>query len=151
MTQGSIAQRIESVINEYIHACNRADADAIAACFTPDAVHYFPTGYSPKWSGASTIGANFSKVVHESARCWTVDQVLVDAERHAGVLEWTSFAGPSDNIMRGVDWFVFDPRTLRIQEVRPYTAAPLQPDMVRQELGHFDYTGRGYPISRPSS
>jgi hypothetical protein len=50
-----------------------------------------------------------------------VDQVLVDVERHAGVLEWTSFAGQNDSIMRGVDWFVFDPQTLRIQEVRPYT------------------------------
>jgi len=27
----------------------------------------------------------------------------------------------------GVDWFIFEPRTIRIQEIRrPYTAAPLQ-------------------------
>ena len=32
-----------------------------------------------------------------------MDQVLVDVERHAGVLEWTSFTGQSDSIMRGVD------------------------------------------------
>jgi hypothetical protein len=149
MALDSVAQRIERVIEEYIRACNLADADGIAACFTPEAVHYFPAGYSPKWLGASTIGANFAKVVRERKRCWTVDQVLVDAERHSGVLEWTSFTGQSDNVMRGVDWFVFDPQSLRIQEVRPYTAAPVRPDMARQELGDFDYAGRGYPTSRP--
>jgi methyltransferase len=149
MAQGSVAQRIERLIRESIRACNLADTNAIAACFTPDAVHYFPTGYSPKWSGASTIAENFSMVVRERRRCWTVDQVLVDVERYAGVLEWTSFAGHSDSIMRGVDLFLFDPQTLRIQEVRPYTAAPVQPDMARQELGDFDYAGRGYPTSRP--
>jgi methyltransferase len=149
MAQDSLAQRMEKVIREYIHACNRADANAIAACFSPEAVHYFPTGYSQKWSGASTIGDNFARVVRARGRCWTVDQVLVDVERHAGVLEWTSFTGQNDSIMRGVDWFVFDPQTLRIQEVRPYTAAPVQPTMARQELGDFDYAVRGYPTSRP--
>jgi methyltransferase len=139
MVQDSVAQRMEKVIRDFIHACNHADA--IAACFNP--------GYSQKWSGASTIGDNFARLVRERGRCWTVDQVVVDVERHAGVLEWTSFTGQSHTIMRGVDWFVFDPQTLRIQEVRPYTAAPVQPNMARHELGDFDYAGRGYPTSRP--
>jgi hypothetical protein len=47
----------------------------------------------------------------------------------------------------GVDWFIFEPRTIRIQEIRPYTAAPLQSVVARQELQHFDYEGRGYPAA----
>ena len=57
------AQRIEQVIRAYIKACNDADAAGIAACFHPDAVHYFPT--SAKWSGAFTIGANIVRRVHQ--------------------------------------------------------------------------------------
>lgn len=36
------AERMEEVIRAYIQACNDADAEAIAACFHSDAVHYFP-------------------------------------------------------------------------------------------------------------
>jgi hypothetical protein len=45
----------------------------------------------------------------------------------------------------GVNWFIFEPRTIRIQEIRPYTAVPLQSVVARQELYDFDYEGRGYP------
>ena len=45
----------------------------------------------------------------------------------------------------GVNWFIFEPRTIRIQEIRPYTALPLQSVVARQELYDFDYEGRGYP------
>ena len=48
----------------------------------------------------------------------------------------------------GVDWFIFEPRTIRIQEIRrPYTAAPLQSVVAPQELQDFDYEGRGYPAA----
>src|ERR1700733_659185 len=40
-------------------------------------------------------------------------------------------------------------QSLRIGEVRPYTAASLHPDMAHQELRDFDYAGRGYPITPP--
>ena len=53
-------------------------------------------------------------------------------------------------ILRGMDWFVFEPETFRIQEVRPYNAAPVQTDMARQELLDFDYVGRGYPTMPPT-
>jgi len=74
-----------------------------------------------------------------------VDQVLIDVDRCAGVMEWTSFVRQHNSIIRGVDWFVFEPQSLRIQEVRSYTAAQIQPGKMRQELGDFDYAGRGYP------
>jgi hypothetical protein len=45
--------------------------------------------------------------------------------------------------------FVFEPQTFCIQEIRPYAAAPIHPDMTRQELRDFDYAGRGYPTTFP--
>ena len=108
--------------------------------------HYFLG--APRWSGASAIGANFSKRVRELGHFWTVDHVLTDADRRAAVLEWTRF-DQTARILRGVDWFVFDPASLQIQEIRPYGAAPIQPDLARQELQDFDYAGRGYTMTRP--
>ena len=90
MPEQTVAAGIEQAVKAYIQACNDGDAETIAACFCSDAVHYFPTG--PKWSGASTIGANFSKRVRDLGHLWTVDKVLVDADRRAAVLERTQFA-----------------------------------------------------------
>jgi hypothetical protein len=35
--------------------------------------------------------ADFGRRVKEFGQLWTVDEVLVDADRRAGVLEWTQF------------------------------------------------------------
>jgi hypothetical protein len=147
MSESNVATRIEQAIRDYIQACNDGDAEKVAACFVSDAVHYFPT--VAKWSGASTIGANFSKRVQALGHLWTVDKVVVDADRQAGVLEWTQF-DKEGRILRGVDWFVFEPGSLRIREIRAYGAAPIQRDLDRQELREFDYAGRGYAIARPA-
>jgi hypothetical protein len=48
-------------------------------------------------------------------------------------------------VVRGLEWFVFDPQTFLIQEVRTYFAASVNPDVKRHELRDFDYAGRGYP------
>jgi hypothetical protein len=147
MVDSNHAQRIEKVVRTYIQACNDADAEAIAACFCPDAVHYFP--HRPKWSGAATIARNFAENVRSLGHHWTVDQFIVDVGKGAAALEWTMFDGMS-RVLRGVDWFVFEPTTLRIQEVRPYTATPRHfDDPTRQELSDFDYSARGYPITSP--
>ena len=145
MAEPTPAQRIERVIRTYIQACNDADAKAVAACFCPDAVHYGP---AVKWSGAATIGANFAKRVQELGHCWTVDQLLVDVERCEAALEWTRF-DRNARVVRGVDWFVFEPQTVRIREIRPYFAVPPRPDLIRQEMRDFDYAGRGYPTNAP--
>jgi hypothetical protein len=116
------AQRIEQVIRAYIKACNDADAAGIAACFHPDAVDYF--SISAKWSGASANAGNFANRVHERGLCWNIDQVIIDSSRSSAALEWTQF-DHQERILRGVDSFVFEPETLRIQKVRPYTAARL--------------------------
>jgi hypothetical protein len=77
-----------------------------------------------------------------------VDQVLVDVDRYAAALEWTRF-DRNARVVRGVDWFVFEPQTVRIREVRPYFAVLPRSDQVRQEMQDFDYAGRGYPTSAP--
>ena len=134
-------------MRSYIKACNDADAEAIAAHFVPDAVHYFPG--RPHWSGAETIGANFAKRIGETKQSYTVDQVVTDAQRSAGVLEYTRFDPSVRQILRGVDWIVFDPGTHLIREIRPYTATGLDPNAARRELEGFDYAGRGYPVEFP--
>jgi hypothetical protein len=110
-------------------------------------VHYFPAGdpRRTKWVGAATIGSNFASIVTQQRVYWTVDQLVIDAERSAAVREWTRVNRERDRLIRGVDWFVFDPETLSILEVLPYTAAPMISDLPHQQLGGFDYAGRGYP------
>jgi methyltransferase len=145
MAQRSQAQAMEQAIRTYIQACNDADASAIAACFRSDAVHYFP--FAPKWSGASTIGDNFAKRVGTTGQWWTVDRVVCDADQREAVLEWTRFDPSSRQILRGVDWFVFNAETMHIHEIRPYVAGTVSADAARQELQEFDYEGRGYPTT----
>ena len=147
MAESTTAAGIEQAIRSYIQACNDGDAARITACFPSDAVHYFPT--VAKWAGATTIGGNFLKRVQALGHLWTVDEVLVDEDRRAGVLEWTQF-DKEGRVLRGVDWFVFEPASFRIQEIRAYGAAPIQRDLERQELQDFDYAGRGYPKTRPA-
>ena len=143
MSQATQAARMEQAIRAYIHACNEGDATAIAACFTPDAVHY---SAMPKWTGAKLIGGNFSKRVSETGQWWTVDQILIDASRLGAILEWTRFDPSQQKILRGVDWFVFD-QTFRFREARTYLAGRNDPAAQRQELQDFDYAGRGYPTT----
>jgi methyltransferase len=143
--QPTPAQRMERIVRTYIQACNDADPKAIAECFCSDAVHYFP--WRSKWLGAATIGDNFAKVVQEHGVCWTVDQLLTDVDRHAAILEWTRFNRQRDRYVRGVDWFIFEPKTLFIKELRCYSAAPVHPEMAHQELQDFDYGERGYPTA----
>ena len=64
------------------------------------------------------------------------------------MLEWTQF-DKEGRILRGIDWFVFEAGSFRIQEIRAYGAAPIQRDLERQELQDFDYAGRGCPTARP--
>ena len=125
MAQPTPAQRMEHVIRVYIQACNDADANAIAACFGPEAIHYSPAG--PKWAGAAIIGHHFATRVREQGQGWTVDHLVIDADRCTATLAWTRFDRHHARILRGVDGVVFEPQTFHMQEVRPYTSAPSIP------------------------
>jgi len=97
------------------------------------------------WRGAATIGAKFEGLVKTSGRSWTVDQLLTDVERHVTILEWTAFNRERDKLVRGVDWFDFEPEAARIVAVRSFVATVSNPDAIRVEQLDFDYAGRGYP------
>jgi methyltransferase len=145
MTDGpTTAQRIELVIRAYVKALNDAHAGGIAACFCQDAVHYFPA--APKITGATALGVYFSNITREREISRTVDQILVDVDRCEAALEWTRFDHKGPRYLRGVDWFIFEPETFLIREIRCYWATASNPDLARQELQDFDYPRRGYPI-----
>jgi hypothetical protein len=141
---------MERVVRRYIQACNDADAATIAACFSPEAVHYYPSPFH-KISGAIDIGRFFATRVPEQGIFFTVDQLFTDVDRRAVVLEWTMFRRkPMPFVRRGVELYVFDPQTRLVQEVRGYSAAPLDSEISSQELMDFDYEGRGYPTTFPA-
>jgi methyltransferase len=140
----------EALLREYYEACNAADPERIAACFEPDAVHYFPPGmYGGHFQGARTIGERWSDAVARLGSYWVIEQVMVDADRDRAVLEWTHYKTRAGTVLRGDEWFEFDPRSGRIREVRAYYASPQAPDLERLELQGFDYEGRGYSMRPP--
>jgi methyltransferase len=144
------SRRLEQVIRAYFQACNAADASGIAACLTSDAVQYnYPPGKPMR--GGTTIAALFKAIVDEQGRRWTVDRVVVDAEKAEAAIEYSRFKTGDDTVVRGAEWFLFDPESGLIREIHAYTAAPLHPDLERHELIDFDYQGRGYPVVLPTA
>ena len=146
----------ERTIRDYFDACTAGDARAIASFFAPDAVHYFPEGDSyPDGSpqrafrGADAIGRGFGdRFGGEFRTRWTVDHVIVDADRREAVIEWSNFK-PSvspDARLRGAEFYRFDAAG-KIVEIRAYYACPPAEPGRPYELGEFDYAGRGYPVA----
>lgn len=145
--RAQLAQAYQALIHEYYAACNAGDASRIAACFEPDAVHYFPPGmYGGPFQGAQTIGERWRDAVATMGSHWVIEQLLVDPEHDRAVLEWTHYKTRTGTVLRGDEWFEFDPGSGRIREVRAYYASPQAPDLERLELGGFDYRGRGYSM-----
>ncbi|WP_218156454.1 nuclear transport factor 2 family protein [Halogeometricum rufum] len=137
-------------MRDYFEACNAGDVEAVASYFTDDAVHYFPPGmYRGPFEGGRTIGERWSEAVETIGSVWTVDSVLTDPENAKAVMEWTHFKTKEGTVLRGDEWYEFDPETGLIREIRAYYAAPQSPDLDRHELGGFDYEGRGYPLEPP--
>lgn len=144
------AAEMEALIRRYFDACNRGDEQAIAACFTPDAVHYFPPGmYGGPFRGAAAIAASWRRAVEELGSRWTVDRVLCDPESGQAVIEWSHFKTKQGKLLRGDEWYVFDADSGLIKEIRAYYASPQDSELERLELGGFDYEGRGYPLQPP--
>jgi hypothetical protein len=50
-------------------------------------------------------------------------------------------------IIRGSEWYRFDPGTGRIAEIRGYLASPPAPGFQRLELGGYPYAERVYTAS----
>ena len=143
-------QGMERLIRTYFDACNAADPDAIAACFVEDAVHYFPPGmYGGPFEGAGSIARSWVSAVERVGSVWTVDQVLADPASARAVIEWTHFKTFAGTVLRGDEWYAFDPGSGLISEIRAYYASPQAADLDRLELSGFDYAARGYPVRSP--
>jgi hypothetical protein len=102
----------------------------MAASFGPEAVHDSPVG--PTWVGAAIIGHHVAARVREQGHGWTVDQPVIDVDRYAATPERMNCDRSHARIIRGVNWFACEPQTLRMQDVRPHTAAPFHPDTASQ-------------------
>lgn len=141
-----------SLIRTYFDACNEADIDKIVSCFVPGGVHYFPPGmYQGPFRGARTIAERWAGAVKNLGSVWTIDQTLTDARSGRAVIEWTHFKTFEGTVLRGDEWYVFDPDTALIREIRAYYASPQDANLSRLELGGFDYEGRGYAMEPPFS
>ena len=144
------AAGMEALIRKYFDACNEADKEKIMACFVADAVHYFPPGmYDGPFRGAAKIADKWVEAVAKLGSYWTVDHVIVDAQTHRAVIEWTHFKTKTGTVLRGDEWYAFDEKTGLITEIRAYYASPQDPKLSRLELGGFDYESRGYPLAAP--
>jgi hypothetical protein len=142
---------MRALITRYFDACNAGDADAIEACFVPDGTHYFPPGmYGGAWRGARLIAERWAHSVATRGSAWSVDRVICEPESDQAVIEWTHYKTRDAAILRGIEWYEFDPATGLIQEIRAYYASPQDASLQRLELDGFDYEGRGYPLEPPA-
>jgi methyltransferase len=141
---------MRELITRYFDACNAADSGGIARCFVADAVHYFPPGmYGGAWRGARLIGERWADSVATRGSAWTVDRMVCEPESDQAVIEWTHYKTRDGTVLRGDEWYLFDPETGLIAEIRAYYASPQDPSRPRLELDGFDYEGRGYHSQSP--
>jgi hypothetical protein len=140
------------LITRYFDGCNAADVEAMVACFVPDAVHYFPPSmYGGAWRGARLIAERWAEFVATIGSAWTIDRMVCEPESDQAVIEWTHYKTSQGTILRGDEWYAFDPESGLISEIRAYYASPQDPSRTRLELEGFDYAGRGYPMQPPVS
>jgi uncharacterized protein (DUF1330 family) len=148
--EGDERERMAALIRRYFDACNAADVGGIAACFVTDAVHYFPPGmYDGPFRGARTIAERWRAAVETLGSYWTIDRLICDPTTHQAVVEWTHFKTKQGTILRGDEWYIFDPDSGLIQEIRAYYASPQDKALDRLELGGYDYATAGYATAPP--
>jgi hypothetical protein len=139
---------MESVIRRYFEGCNEGSVDKIASCLLPDAVHYFPPGmYGGAFTGGRTIGERWAAAVSELGSRWALERVAIDVDTDSAVAEWTHYKTHAGTVLRGDEWYEFDPSTGLISEIRAYYASPQARDLQRLELAGFDYAMRGYSVA----
>lgn len=138
-----------ATIERYYEGCNQRDAEKVVGCFTPDAIHYFPSG-APQgtFRGATSIADGWRAAVDALDSRWTIDHVVVDEVASEVAIEWTHWKPRQGVHLRGTEICRFDADG-RINEIRAYYAAPADSPPVVHELGGFDYAARGYPVKAP--
>ncbi len=146
------AARAEALIRRYFAACNAADRAELIACFTQDAVHYFPPGLpGAPWRGAEAIADGWVWCVRTLGSRWTIEKVLAGADGHEAVIEWTHWKTGVDQVLRGDEWYIFNEDITRISEIRAYYASPVDRTNAVNGLHDFDYAARGYHLAPPSA
>lgn len=144
-------RHMDELIRRYFDGCNEADFDKMAGCFVPEAVHYFPPGmYEGPFRGARKIAEKWCSAVENLGSYWTIDKLLIEPASGQAVMEWTHFKTRKNVMLRGVEWYEFDPATGLISEIRAYYASPQADGIARLELEGFDYQGRRYPAAPPA-
>ena len=128
-------------VRAYYGVLNTGDADAVAAHFTDDAVHYY-TRREPH-VGARAIAENACLGVEHLDARWTLEHIV---EGEDGVaIEWSmAFNHPRTGVRcldRGAELFAF--RDGLICEVRAYYHGGV-PGNPSGDLVGFDHAGRGH-------
>ena len=145
-----LAAQYEATIRRYFDGCNEADVEKMTACFTPDAVHYFPpAAYGGAWRGGRLIAERWAEFVATKGSAWSIDRLVVAPDSHQAVIEWTHFKTAEGTVLRGDEWYVFDAESGLISEIRAYYASPLDPTRPLSQLADYDYEGRGYALTSP--
>jgi ketosteroid isomerase-like protein len=129
-------------IRSYYEALNTGDADAVAAHFTADAVHYY-TRLGPHES-VETIGSFAALGVESIDAQWYVENAIEQGDQV--VIEWTmTWRAPESGekrLDRGTEWFRI--RDGKIAEVRAYHHGGKKNP--QGDLLGFDHAGRGYTM-----
>ena len=133
-------------VRAYYDALNSGDADAVAAHFTEDSVHYY-TRLGPHVGGRA-IADNAARGVSAIDGQWHLEHAIEGgpAEDPEVVIEWTmTWRDPKSGekrLDRGTEWFRF--RDGLICEVRAYHhGGPKNPS---GDLLGFDHKGRGHTM-----
>jgi SnoaL-like domain len=140
-----IAQKMKLMVGAYFEACAKLDPHAIAACFTPGAVHYLP--HLAPLHGGATIGNALVGDLRGRGGRYFIDRVITNVEQCSAAVEWTRTFHQGDRVLRGLECCEFDPASILIREIRGYYAAAPNPGIARHELLGFDYPGRGYTLT----
>ena len=73
-------------------------------------MHYFPPDmYEGPFRGGETIGAKWSWAVRTLGSHWTVDEIICDPDTDRAVIEWTHEKTKAGVVLRGDEWYHFDP------------------------------------------
>lgn len=135
----------DALIRRYFDACNAASYPGLVDCFTPEAVHYFPSGLpGVPWRGADTIARKWIWCVETLGSQWTIERILISHDKPEAMIEWTHWKNKSGTALRGAEWYIFEGG--KISEIRAYYASPVDKGTPVNELVDFDYAGRGYHL-----
>ena len=74
-------------------------------------------------------------------------EIICDPDTDRAVIEWTHEKTKTGVVLRGDEWYHFDPDSGLIAEIRAYYASPQATGLDRLELAGYPYAERGYAAS----